>query len=196
MKKKKGLILALVVMLICTLPISATAANETGGSVDVTLQVPLPTPNPGAGSGGGTDSGPEDDDETPSYSYIVNIPANFTITTKSNEFPITASKMDIPAGKRVVVRLDRAATMEPDGNCYFYLDGNKDSLHFLQFHVARRTASSLDTDVSDGILASFRTKELTPYDWQYVTLMYFYEEYVQAAEGAYYGTVYYTIGLE
>jgi len=100
MKKKISLLLSLAVATFCLFPQVAFAANETTGSTDIVLEFPQPSTG----------------DDGPSYSYKVNIPANFTLTNGNTSFQITASEMTIPEDKELVVRINGAETFENDGS--------------------------------------------------------------------------------
>lgn len=188
MKKKICALLLAAALALCATPSSVLAANETSGSFAVTMQVPMSS---------GTPSAPVDTDDSPAYSYVVNIPASLAITNNGNSFQITATDMSIPAGKELVVRLNGDATFEQDGNFYLYMDGNKESEHFIQAWVSRQVVEGgMETLRASGVLASFKNGELSPYDTYEVFIAYNYEQSQNAAEGTYSNTVYYTIGLE
>lgn len=190
MKWKVSILLIIATTLVCIFPMSALAVNETSGQTDVSITVPFPSSPP-------ADLG-DNYDAPDVYSYIVNIPSSLVITNNNNAFSISASEMDIPADKQVIVRVDTEKTMEQDGNFYLFLDGDKSSDDFIQCYISCESYQGSSHTISglDNVVASFMPGELTPYDWRSVFMAYSYEQYIQATEGTYSGTVYYTIGLE
>lgn len=182
MKKKISLFLSLAVVMLCLFPQPALAANETTGSTNIVLEYPQPS----AGN------------DEPSYSYKVNIPANFAITNSNTSFQITASEMDIPADKELIVRINGAETFENDGSFYLFLNGDKSSENWVLCNIFRiRGAISSAALGQRPVIASFRPGELSPHDWDSIR----FEAAVPYGDasfqpGTYTGTVYYTIGLE
>lgn len=179
MKKRICTMLIAAAILSCAFPLTAFAVNETSDSTEIILTVP-------------------ERETTPTYSYIVYIPESFTLTGGDDSMYITATEMDIPADKEVVVRLDAEKTMEDDGNFYLYLNGDKTSEHFIQCYIFRisPTGSGMASISSSVELASFKNGEYSPYDWERVIFSYVNDQYLQAEPGTYSGKVYYTIGLE
>lgn len=186
MKKKISFLLSLAVVLACFSPLTAFAINETAGSTDVNLEIPQRT-DTGSGTGG----------EDPAYSYLVNIPASYTITSKSNTFQITASEMNIPTDKRLVVRVNGAETFENDGSFYLFLNGDKSSENWVLCNLYR-----IQRDVTGAvtgqhpILASFGAGELTPSSWGNVRMEYvLYNGGANLAPDTYTGTIHYTVAI-
>lgn len=187
MKKKISFLLSLALVVACISPLTAFAINETTGSTDVSIEIPLPTNDTVV-------------DDTPSYSYVVNIPSAYVITSPApiEFFEITATEMIIPEGKQVVVRIDSAATFESDGNFYLYLGGDKANENYIQGYIDRHGDGRSSSTVMgpDNIVASFNPGELTPCDWQRLRVGTFYYDTTVLEAGTYTGTIYYTIGLE
>ena len=186
MKKALSILLAIAALLCCTAP--ALAANETTGSTEISITLPLESPsNPSEGSG----SNAEDD---PPYSYVVNIPASFAITTAGNTFSITASEMNIPEDKQVVVRVDSAATFDPDGNFYLYLNGDKNGNNYFLCHIDRVQNNVRSSVVMgpDNVVASFKPGNLKPYDWDFIRIITVSND----IPGTYSNTIHYTISIE
>ena len=122
----------------------------------------------------------------------------FAITSKSNTFQITASEMNIPTDKRLVVRVNGAETFENDGSFYLFLNGDKSSENWVLCNLYR-----IQGDVTGAvtgqhpILASFGAGELTPSSWGSVRMEYIlYNGGANLAPGTYTGTIHYSIGLE
>ena len=182
MKKKISLLLSLAVATFCLFPQVAFAANETTGSTDIVLEFPQPSTG----------------DDGPSYSYKVNIPANFTLTNGNTSFQITASEMTIPEDKELVVRINGAETFENDGSFYLFLNGDKASENWVLCNIFRlKGAISSAALGTNPVIASFRPGELSPHDWDSIR----FEAAVPYGDasfqpGTYTGTVYYTIGLD
>lgn len=185
MKKKISFLLSLTVVLACCSPLTAFAINETAASTDVNLEI-LQHTDPGTGT------------EDTAYSYLVNIPASYTITDKSNTFQITASEMNIPSDKRLVVRINGAETFENDGNFYLFLNGDKSSENWVLCNIYRIKGAI--TGVVAGqhpIVASFEAGELTSSSWRSIRMEYvLYNGGANLAPGTYTGTIHYNIGLE
>lgn len=191
MKKKITFLLGLVIIVGCISPLTAFAVNETTGRTDVSFEFPQTTTSLGTGGDSSGDTGP-------SYSYIVNIPASFALTNSSNSFQITASSMDIPADKEVVVRINGAETFESDGNFYLFLNGDKTSEHWILCNICRiqgRLTSSVMGE--NPIIASFSPRTLLPNNCDSIRLEHIlYYDGADLETGTYTGTIYYTIGLE
>lgn len=187
MKKKISFLLSLAIVLTCISPLTAFAVNETTGSTDVSIEIPLPT----------NDS---DVDDTPSYSYVVNIPSAYIITSPApiDFFEITATEMNIPEDKQVVVRIDNASTFESDGNFYLYLGGDETSENYIRGYIDRYGEGRSSSTVMgpDNVVASFNPGALTPCDWQRLRVGTVYYDSAILETGTYTGTIYYTIGLE
>lgn len=187
MKKKISFLLCLAVVLACFSPLTAFAINETAGSTDVNLEIPQRT-----------DTGSDTGSEAPAYSYLVNIPASYTITSESNTFQISASEMNIPSDKRLVVRINGAETFENDGNFYLFLNGDKSSENWVLCNIYRIKGAI--TGVVAGqhpIVASFEAGELTSSSWRSIRMEYvLYNGGANLAPGTYTGTIHYNIGLE
>lgn len=187
MKKRISFLLSLVIIAGCISPLTAFAINETSGSTDVSIELPLPTVDTVV-------------DDTPSYSYVVNIPYAYKMTSlaRTEFFEITATEMNIPEDKQVVVRIDNESTYESDGMLYLYLNGDKTSDNYICGQVDRYGDGHPSSIAMgpDNIVASFNPGELIPYDWQRlrVNITYFDSTILEA--GTYTGTIYYTIGLE
>jgi len=179
MKKRICTMLIAAAILSCAFPLTAFAVNETSDSTEIILSVP-------------------ERETTPSYSYIVLIPESYIMSGSNDSFFISASEMNIPDDKEVVVRLDAEKTMEDDGNFYLYLNGDKTSEHFIQCYIYRRNSSQsgISSVTTSLALASFKNGEYNPYDWEMLALSYVNDQYLQAEPGTYSGKIYYTIGLE
>ena len=182
MKKKISLFLSLAVVMLCLFPQTALAANETTGSTNIVLEYPQPSTG----------------NDEPSHSYKVNIPANFAITNSNTSFQITASEMSIPADKELIVRINGAETFENDGSFYLFLNGDKSSENWVLCNIFRiKGAISSAALGQRPVIASFRSGELSPHDWdsiQFDATAPYGDASFQS--GTYTGTVYYTIGLE
>ena len=180
--KKISFLLSLAIIVACFSPLTAYAINETTGSTDVSVELRPPT---------STDSGP-------SYSYLVNIPANFTLTYSNSSFQITASEMNIPTGKELVVRINSDETFESDGNFYLFLNGDKSSEYWILCNICR--VQGYITSIAYGenpIIASFSPGALVPNNCDYIRLEHaIFNDGAGLEAGTYTGTIYYTIGLE
>lgn len=209
MKTKISLLLTVLLLLVCIFPTSVFAANDTSGSMEVVITVsppPSPDPDPGNNSGGGgsssrsSDNGTDNNDDTPAYSYIVNIPTSFEVTGLYGEFSISASKMDIPPDKQLVVRVDSKKTFDPDGLFYLFLDGDKTSEHFILSYIDRLTLDDnmnityMSSVIGNSIIASFNPGDLQPHDWDGIRISCYPSG--QFAGGTYRNTIYYTVELE
>lgn len=185
MKKKISFLLSLAIVVACISPLTAFAINETTGSTDVSFEFSQTTTSP-------------DTDSSPSYSYLVNIPASFTLTQNSNTFQITAADMNIPSDKELVVRVDSEATFESDGSFYLFLNGDKTSEDWILCNIYRiKGAISNSVMGTNPVVASFNPGELTPHDWYDIKIEHIiYNDGADLAAGTYTGTIYYTIGLE
>lgn len=188
MKKKISFLLSLAFVMACISPLTAFAVNETTGSTDVSLDFPLTT---NTGGGDTTDSGQ-------SYSYIVDIPASFSITNGSNSFQITANSMDIPADKELVVRINGSETFESDGSFYLFLNGDKTSEHWILCNIFRIQGNITSYVIgTNPVIASFSPGGLLPNNCDSIRIEHvLYYDGAGLAAGTYTGTIYYTIGLE
>lgn len=184
MKKKISFLLSLVIIVTCFSPLTVFAINETSGSTDVSMELPLPTVDTVV-------------DDIPAYSYVVNIPATYSVSP-TDFFEITATEMNIPEGKKVVVRIDTASTYESDGMLYLYLNGDKTSENYIQGYVDRYGDGHPSSAAigPDNIVASFNPGDLVPYDWQRLCVNTVYYDTTILEAGTYTGTIYYTISLE
>lgn len=191
MKKKISFLFSLAFVVACISPLTAFAVNETTDSTDVSFELSQTTTSPGTGGGDTSDS-------DPSYSYIVDIPASFALTNGSNSFQITANSMNIPADKKVVVRINGAETFESDGNFYLFLNGDKNSEYWILCNILRIKGYITSYVMGENpVIASFGPGALLPENCDSIRLEHvLYNDGANLVSGTYTGTIYYTIGLE
>lgn len=181
MKRKLSFLLTMAIAMACLLPQAAFAANETTGSTEVVVDVPFA--NVGV---------------SPSYSYELYIPARINLEPSGGSFQIAAAKMDIPSGKEVVVHLNGTETFESDGSFYLFLNGDKNSDHWILCNIFR-IQGSIESAVmgSNPTIASFSSGALKPYNCDSIRIQHtIYNDGVDLEPGTYSGIIYYSIYLE
>lgn len=183
--KKKALVAFLSLALLLALPLPASAAGATEGQTQIyyifsglrTAPV-VSTPSP-----------------SPVISYEVNIPATYCSRTDPC-LAITASKVDIGAGKLLTVSVDWEKTFDENG--FFFLTNTEKPKYKAMCSLYRSNAYGIVGEWMSSpdyaLAAAFEDGNTTPVSFGYIVANTTADD--TTIDGTYTGTIYFQIELQ
>lgn len=180
--RKTAFMLTLTVILLCTLPIIAFAANENEASAIVTYTKDAPTPsNP--------DISPP---APPPATYEINIPATIAIDNPNafTEFFITANNVNLSEGQAVVVYIDNDSFN--DGENLHLKNSNNNT---IRVSMRLRYNGYVTALTPNDVVAKFNHIGIPSSEYGTAIVLPFQDDVEAAPPGTYTGTLYYKIAV-